>query len=683
MWEYGGIAYRDASNGYMVLQNAQRASWGIAWFKDPIVEPFSVSFKYRAGGGERSGADGFVFLFYQKKIIANVGGLLLATNVLSNGYGVEFDNYQNWEINDPSGNHIALKDKFSRHLAYVNDLRTEDNLWHAVVINIGYSNVTISLDSEIVLTWSGELDRTNTYLGFAGACGEDTNWAIIDDVIISKYPFKVQKSIFKTLIFSDNFDDGVIDGSKWEVIGSAQEKNGYLTIKSDSQLRSKTSFSYDVILEFDMKAPNDVSEDNRLHFVGFSDEVEWNNIIFFDWNSPNVELISIGTKIEGWWSPHNDWLSCSDITQWQKYKIDRYYDLALFYQNDNLVLEKTNEIPNINLKLAFDAGSGYMFYIDDVKVYKIDYVDIRIPSIVIDLFDVSDSRCDIGSVQTVRLHAKWDNGTDVSNGLIYINGREYTTNSGGWIVFNDVSYSVIKKTWRVTAVDCSGVHDYTQVVASPSIIWDRINLTLDLGDDRIDVRTNAKPIWTAFYEYDGSLFQGRVNMKEPLSSQQVGQTTFTVESIQDDLYGLTSFTSNQVDLVWDRVKIIQGGVSGPTIRTGETGSVWFKAVYEYDNEEFTGDKGTLYVNHLPMTWSSFDYTWKYSTKLDEPGSLLFEVTDIVDRKYGLTSIIDTIGTQTLVWETPFIETSAGILSIAAALAVVTAGIIFYLRKRIG
>ena len=192
IWDYQGTAYRDATNGYLVLNPAQRRARGHIWLKRPVSEPFVVNFKYKAGFGERSGADGLAFLFYQKKTIEapdfpdqthNVVGAMLSGRFSTSGYGVEFDNYQNGL--DPSGNHIALRDQNTNHLDSVNDLRTEDFSWHAATIEVKENSVRVLIDSSEIFHWEGVLDNTNLALGFGAACGEDTNWAIIDDVSIT------------------------------------------------------------------------------------------------------------------------------------------------------------------------------------------------------------------------------------------------------------------------------------------------------------------------------------------------------------------------------------------------------------------------------------------------------------------------------------------------------------------
>jgi hypothetical protein len=190
-WEYQGIAFRDVANQYLVLNPAQRMNRGHIWLKTPVVSPFRVSFKYKAGNGERSGADGLALLFYQEKTIStpdypdqtyNVVGAMLSGRFPTSGYGIEFDNYQN--SIDNSGNHIALRNAETDHLTEIPFLGTEDFLWHDVYVEVGDSTVNVYVDGSLLINWSGQLDRSNFAFGFGAACGEDTNWAIIDDVII-------------------------------------------------------------------------------------------------------------------------------------------------------------------------------------------------------------------------------------------------------------------------------------------------------------------------------------------------------------------------------------------------------------------------------------------------------------------------------------------------------------------
>ncbi len=309
----------------------------------------------------------------------------------------------------------------------------------------------------------------------------------------------------------------------------------------------------------------------------------------------------------------------------------------------------------------------------------------------IDEITVSNPRCDVGSTQHIKLHATWDNGTDVSGGTIFLGDQGYLTNSDGWTDYDIKSNNVEEQVFSVTAVDCSGVTKYTQSSPTPSIIWDKVNVTLSINDDRVNILSNPVLDWKATYEYDNSSFQGKVNFKI-INSQTpppspVSKGSYIVESIEDNKYGLTLFESNQVDVIWDRIKITQSGVSSQLTKTGNNETVWFKAIYEYDGKEFTGEltadgsANKLFVNNVPLVWSNLEKVWKYSTKLDDNGKLTFEVTGVKDVQYKLTKFIDTTGPQYIIWEKPFLETTVGIILAVTVLATIIVSVMFFIRKR--
>jgi hypothetical protein len=194
MWEYLGSAYRDPVNNYLVLTEPVNDRAGVAFFNTTFRTYFTANFSYKAGGG--SGADGFVMFFYKQKYASFGYGGTLGFNGPTQipGYGIEFDNWQNIaqgepsppkEHGDPSPNHIALiKDHVGNHLIYVDDLRTEDNIWHDVSVEVEESSVRVFLDQGLVLEWSGVINRTFDYFGFCAGTGSATNWHIIDNFSI-------------------------------------------------------------------------------------------------------------------------------------------------------------------------------------------------------------------------------------------------------------------------------------------------------------------------------------------------------------------------------------------------------------------------------------------------------------------------------------------------------------------
>ena len=212
-WQYLGSAYRDQTNQTLVLTKSDYFTGGVAFFKTPIEGSFTASFRYKVGGGSCQG-DGFTIFFHKQKYTQIDTGGSLGFSAKEDsalkavpGYGVEFDGWQNIPGDfqkvtgggqqnpqgDPSSNHIALiKDFSGNHLTWVDDSRIADNNWHRVSVEVQSSSVRVSVDQDIVLQWSGSIDRTYSGFGFSGGTGgPGSNWHIIDDFSISSKGLQV------------------------------------------------------------------------------------------------------------------------------------------------------------------------------------------------------------------------------------------------------------------------------------------------------------------------------------------------------------------------------------------------------------------------------------------------------------------------------------------------------------
>jgi len=190
-WRYSGSAYIDTQNGYTVLTPNKTWQVGNIWLNQDIVSPFTVEFRYKAGGG--TGADGLTLMFYKDKNYEPGNGGRLGFNAANDegasGYGIEFDSWENPEscCRDPTARpHIALiKDSAANHLRWVEDPRTEDNQWHQVKVEVGARSIAVYVDGDQVITFEGDIDRNYGGLGFSAATGTYDNWHLIDDVRIS------------------------------------------------------------------------------------------------------------------------------------------------------------------------------------------------------------------------------------------------------------------------------------------------------------------------------------------------------------------------------------------------------------------------------------------------------------------------------------------------------------------
>ena len=294
------------------------------------------------------------------------------------------------------------------------------------------------------------------------------------------------------------------------------------------------------------------------------------------------------------------------------------------------------------------------------------------PSIIWDRVNlklsVERSRVDVGSKAPIRVE-----------GVYEYDGAPFQ----GSVVFNDslTKGEVGRYGYRVVGIadPLYGLSVFNS--NDVSVIFDRVNIKLSVDDSRIDVGETLPYSWVGEYEYDGSRFEGSITLNDTVTKDDVGRYVFTVASIFDEKYGLTAFSSNAIDCIWDRIVIVDGGVSKEITSIGRMEAVWFKALYEYDKEPFTGEDGVLYVNGEPMIWSSHDEIWKYTAVREEPGSIIFEITGVDDRKHGLTTIEDLVGGLTIEWQRPFWQEPVGIILIGGVIITTILLVVSSMRRK--
>lgn len=374
---------------------------------------------------------------------------------------------------------------------------------------------------------------------------------------------------------------------------------------------------------------------------------------------------------------HNDLLAAEGLT--------REDGSIRFYLLEKTMKDNTTESNNAYLIRSVLDG--------DVEVNRIALTGnekIRFsfpPEIIIDESFVGDGRYDVGSSQKIGFHAKWaHNESDAVSGTIQIDdetgqSREKALDAGGWAFFNESLPTVGRRTWRVVGVDVGGVTLFNQTAAKPSMIWDRVDVQLSSDGQRRDV-ADTEPFKTrGIYEYDGSPFDGQIKVNYSARVNSVGRYNITAVSISDQRYNLTAFTSNTLSLIFDSIKITDGGASKQIANVRDTETVWFRAIYEYDGKDFTGEDGVLYVNNRSTTWSPANGRWEYSATSNEAGVTEFSVTGVDDKTYGLTSIENDFGSMFVMWETPFWESTVGIITITEVIAISAFAAFIILRKR--
>lgn len=258
--------------------------------------------------------------------------------------------------------------------------------------------------------------------------------------------------------------------------------------------------------------------------------------------------------------------------------------------------------------------------------------------VVIDDTEVSTQRAGVNTSQGIFIHGSWSNdGSDVVDGALYVNGTAYLTNSTGWISFATSSSTVGSALWHVTGVNADGILSWRQISPDPCIVWDTLEVyDYGVSKNRCDVNS-TQTIWARLrYSYDARAFDNSTGVLSidgkaaewnatsgywfvTDSRHSVGQHDYAVPSgFTDKFYGL-SVLANTMSLliIWDRVSVTVS-VIDQRIDVGSAAKVEIYGVYQYD---FAVWNGTAMVNDT-------------LTKNDV-GSFSYTVASITDPAYGL------------------------------------------------
>ena len=118
---------------------------------------------------------------------------------------------------------------------------------------------------------------------------------------------------------------------------------------------------------------------------------------------------------------------------------------------------------------------------------------------VIDQTFISAEKCSVNESQSVGFHVKWEHDdNDVVDASVYVNGTEHVTNRTGWISFSVAYDSVGERSWVVTDVQHPEASGYIVTVESPSIVWDKVVVNVQVDSSSFGV-TNVRVKVTQAY----------------------------------------------------------------------------------------------------------------------------------------------------------------------------------------
>jgi len=274
-----------------------------------------------------------------------------------------------------------------------------------------------------------------------------------------------------------------------------------------------------------------------------------------------------------------------------------------------------------------EEGRYYKWYVEAEKEYCNNatspewgfFYPIQPPYIEVDETFTTIGRADIDSNQIIGFHLRWENGSDVKGAQVRITDDLTTsTHENGWAHFPVSNPTVCKQTWEILEVSHPGMGDFKNNIAPPYIIWDKIKIEISIQRPRVDVGTRLNPIYEAYYEYDKDEFVGRIFYDTDLYSDIVQDKDITVQRMTDDKYGLSIFSCNVINVIWDRV-CLELDINNDKFQVGSEADISVRGWYEYDDVPFNGH-----------------YELSNTIRQNAIGMVTYKIIQITDPRYSLT-----------------------------------------------
>jgi hypothetical protein len=268
---------------------------------------------------------------------------------------------------------------------------------------------------------------------------------------------------------------------------------------------------------------------------------------------------------------------------------------------------------------------GWVIFMDTcdypyIKEWMIDYVryngapyTVQLeedpPTCVFDRVHITlipeHERTTIGEEPSMIVYAFYESNYESFNGTVHLNYTE----GFDFIGRRGVKVSSIDDHWY-------GIREFDGNVVK--MIWDRVNVDLFAPRKRYNPGREAKLEYLAYYESDLEPFLGEVTFNDTLVKDEVGRYRYTVKTIDDWRNGVTEFTADTADLIFDKV-VVDIEVEDTRIGVGEKAEIKYSARYFYDDSEFSGDisftatRKDVVGKQEVTVWRMMDKQWFLNT----------------------------------------------------------------------
>ncbi len=313
--------------------------------------------------------------------------------------------------------------------------------------------------------------------------------------------------------------------------------------------------------------------------------------------------------------PRVDVGTTADVKVWARY----FYDGTPF--GGRVILNNT--------KFSYSEPGSHVYAVVDlvdnegaVTDFYGDPLEVVWDKVKITLF-AEDGRVDVGSEAGVTWIARYESDKQEFNGNLIFNDSLRKDEVGKY------TYTVEKiedPVYNISSFDCNSV----------SVVFDRVDLSIEANDTRINVGEEASISWSGTYAYDSQPFTGGVRLNtNRLSYEEARGRELGVGDVDDLIYAIEAFSSNTVEVVWDRMDF-ELSADDDRIDVGEEAKIGWRGFYEYDGEPLEGVGGVLLNSTV--------------TQLDDVGAVRYAVVDVVgeERLYGIDCFRSNV--LTVVWD---------------------------------
>ncbi|MCW4027583.1 MAG: DUF2341 domain-containing protein, partial [Candidatus Bathyarchaeota archaeon] len=418
-------------------------------------------------------------------------------------------------------------------------------------------------------------------------------------------------NIKTTFLLGDDFEDGVLDTNIWTWIREPQgnwdegvSAPGWLTIKTvdgdisgwpdGSVLRSNFDFAnqdYEAVVQVRISPTEDFHQANLLVY---SDDRHHLRLSRGHNSDQRIEF-----ALRNGDSPKPNPISTTATDLLLKItKVGTTYS-GLASSGPGETWDKICEYTNVSLKSNYIALMSSRDHYVGAPLIDTYYDNFRVRRLVLP--------------EPLVFVAEEDS-------MLEVETVEHTTNSTGWVTLSVSSLNLGKEFWTVSGVDAGDANTFYREAQDPFTVWDQVSVTLIADGDRIDTGKAVDISYEGTYLFDGETFEGTISLNDPvLKHDTVGLRTYRVAGIMDYRYGLTAFSSNEVQVIWDRVNISLS-IPNPRISVGSEANITWAGFYEYDGDTFSG---SVLLNNT-------------QTK-DATGECCYTVASIVDPIHNLTA----------------------------------------------